>query len=335
MLARFLNNWPYKLLSLAIAIVLRVYVGDSTNPQTTKQINVPIVVTGVPTGLVATQWTPNVAVTFTGPPNKIEGLSPSDVQATVNLSRAHDGPNAALPITITLPAVLRDEVQSDNLTPSGAAVYLDTKISTSMTVTPEFSRSAPVGYQYLAPTDSPAMAKIEGPSSLVNSVSRLVIFADPVDALATPTTIDETGPIVAMDDRDAKIEGLEIVPSQAHVIIPIRKVGALKSLVVSPEVIGSPRYPFRITAVTVNPTMVVVSGPVALLAQTSVALTTPINVSGQSGEIKKTVKLDLPSGLTAVQNPQVDVSIEISVAPPADDTPNGLISHEIHQGAVQ
>jgi YbbR domain-containing protein len=109
----------------------------------------------------------------------------------------------------------------------------------------------------------------------------------------------------------------------------------LKSLVVSPEVIGSPRYPFRITAVTVNPTMVVVSGPVALLAQTSVALTTPINVSGQSGEIKKTVKLDLPSGLTAVQNPQVDVSIEISVAPPADDTPNGLISHEIHQGAVQ
>jgi len=336
MLARLLDNWPYKLLAIAIAIVLRVYVGNATNPQTTKQLTVPINITNVPPGLVPTQSTPDVTISFSGPPDLIGTLSASDIQASVNLDRAHEGDNTALPITVGLTSILRDQVQKDSMAPTGAEVYLDSKGHIIMSVHADFSGTAPVGYQYQLPTVEPATASVDGPESMLKSISRLVVFADPYsDSLATPTTIDDIGQIVALDNRSAQIDGVTITPAQAHVIIPIRKVGALKSLVISPQIVGSPRYPLRVSEVDVNPEMVVVSGPAPLLSQTSIALTLPVDLSKETDTFTQMVKLDLPAGLTAIQNQPVQVTVHMTTTPATGGTGPGASSHDLRLGLLQ
>jgi YbbR domain-containing protein len=336
MLARLLNNWPIKLLALAIAIVLRVYVGNVTNPQETKQLTVPIIVTGVPDNLIATDYTQNVTITFTGNPEIIDSLGPSDIAANVNLSRAHSGANPGLQIVISEPPDLRDQIQIENKKPTGAAVYLDTKGSINLGVRAEFTRFAPVGYEYELPTVTPTTARVDGPESLLKSINKLVVFADTdSDVMASPTTIDDMGDIVPVDGGNHQVEGVTVTPAQAHFVIPIRKIGALKSLVISPQVIGALHYPLRISQVDVDPTTIVVSGPAPLLAQTSVALTMPIDVTAQTGTFRQTVRLDLPAGLTAVTSPNVDVTVHITDARPTGPQSPGFTSRDTGFGAIQ
>jgi len=336
MLARLLNNWPYKLLALAIAIVLRVQIGNAANPQATNKITVPININAgdVPSNLVETYHTPFVTITYSGPETDIEGLSASDIQATVNLSRARPGSNAALPIVVTLPVELRDKVQRLSMTPSGAAVFLDDKQHMVMSVHAE-PPTAPIGYVYEPAQLYPATASVDGPESAMKNVSQLVVFGTG-DSLASPADLNDVGRIVAVDSRYSQIDGVTVTPAQARVIIPIRKIGAMKSLMISPLVSGAPRYPLRVDKIDVEPEMVVVSGPAPLLAQTSVALTVPIDLTNQSATFRQSVKLDLPSGLSAVQNPSVEVTVHLTNRPPENSSPPvGLTSHDTGLGAIQ
>ena len=337
MLARFLDNWPYKLLALAIAIVLRVYVGSTVNPQTSKKMTIPILIRGVPDSLIATDYTQNVTLDISGPPSVIDSLGPSDLAATVNVSKAHPGANPALPNLVTIAPDLKDQVSVNSKAPSGAAVYLDPKADLSMSVHAEFSRTAPVGYEYQLPTVNPPTARVDGPESLLKNVNRLVVSADmDSDSLANPTTVDDTDQIVAFDDRNLPVEGVTVTPTQAHVSIPLRKVGAFKSLVISPQITGSPKYPLRVSQVDVDPSMVVVSGPAPLLAQTSVVLTVPVDLSQQTDTFKQFVKLDLPAGLSVVQNPIVEVTVHLTASQPSAAVPSpALTSHKTTLDGMQ
>jgi hypothetical protein len=333
MLSRYLENWPYKLLALAIAIVLRVYVGNTMNPRSSKPMTVPVIVQGVSDNFVVTNATPNVALQISGPPAIIDSLGPSDIEATVNVGRAHSGANGALPIAITIAPDLRSQVSVDSKTPNGAAVYLDTKSDITMKVRADFSRSAPVGYEYQLPTVSPALARVDGPESVLGTISRLVVFADVDSAMVTPTTIDDTDDIVAVDRNNTQVMGVTITPSQAHVTIPIRKVAAYKSLVISPQIVGSPKYPLRVSQVDVYPTNTVVSGAAPLLAQTSVVMTQPVDLSEQTDTFTQTVKLSLPDGLIT-QLASVVVTVHLTASQPASTVPTAEVSHQVPTGKI-
>jgi YbbR domain-containing protein len=337
MLARILNNWPYKLLALAIAIVLRVQIGNALNPQQTSKINVPVIINpgDVPNNLVETSYYPkSVTITFTGSPTDIEDLSAgaSDIQATISLARAHVGSNAALPINVTLPPELREKVDMVNKTPSGALVFLDTRQHMDMSVHVE-PPTAPIGYVYETAKVDPGTASVDGAESVVKTISQLVVSF--MDNSPNPGNIDDTGRITAVDSNGAVIDDVTVSPAQARVQIPIRKVGIMKSLVISPQVTGSLRYPLRVESVEVDPQNVVVSGPAPLLAQTSVALTVPIDLSNQTDTFRQAVKLDLPEGVTAVQNPFVEVTVHVTASPPTNPPTAGLASHSTGIGKIQ
>jgi YbbR domain-containing protein len=330
MLTRFLDNWPYKLMAIALAIALRVYVGNTMNPRSTKTMTVPVYLKNVPDNLVPTGWTQNVALEVSGTPSEIDNLEQSDVEATVNLARAHSGPNPALPISVKI----LGQVDKDSMTPSGAVVYLDTKGTVSLKLHSEFAGTAPEGYEYSEPTISPAFARVDGPQTLLNAIRRLVVFVD-VDSNgpSTPTTVDDTDDIVAIDGNNAQVQGVTITPKQAHVIIPIKKASEFKSLVISPLIVGSPKYPLRVSQVDVNPTMMTVSGPGSLLSQTSVILTDPVDLSQQADTFTQSVKLDLPTGLTSLHSPTVQVTVHLTASQPTG-TPGGLTTHATPLGKM-
>jgi YbbR domain-containing protein len=343
MLARILNNWPYKLLALAIAIVLRVQIGSALNPQEPAKITVPIIIndSDVPTNLVATSYSPkNVTVTLSGSPSDVADLSSraGDIQATVNLERAHAGSNSRLPIIITLPADMREKVTMMSKVPNDVIVILDTKQHIVMSVHAD-PPTAPIGYVYQAAKVLPPTVSVDGPESLVNSISQLVVYPSSGDTSSNPGNILETERIVAVDSNGVPISGdLKLSPADAMVEIPIRKVGVMKSLVISPQVTGSPRFPLRVVKIDVDPENVVVSGPAALLAQTSVALTMPIDLTNQTDTFRQSVKLDLPSGVTSVQNPLVDVTVHLTTSPPSAAPPlspaPSTAPRDVHSGKI-
>jgi YbbR domain-containing protein len=98
-------------------------------------------------------------------------------------------------------------------------------------------------------------------------------------------------------------------------------VGAFKSLVISPQITGAPKFPYRVMEVDVDPTMVVVSGAAKQLDQTSVVVTDPIDLTQRTDTFTQTVNLSLPYGLSVLQNPSVNVTIHIGVSQPSGPVP--------------
>lgn len=333
MLARILNNWPYKLAAILIAIALHKYVNGLMNPNTTRILpGVPIVATNVPAGSIVTGMPQNITIELSGPANVLNNLREDDrrIDATVNLSGAHAGANPDRPVSVALAPDVSDEVTVDSISPPTVQVAIDQLQQIQMPVHVSFARLAPAGYIYEPPVVAPALATVSGAQTQLKQVRELVAYADVGNGSRSPSTVQGTFNIIPLDEHGAEVPSVTVDPTTVHVTIPIARASAAKALVVSPVIVGAPAYPWSISTVDVQPAMIMVTGPAPDLAATSMAPTAPINVAGATSTVRQQVGLKLPPGLQTPHPAQVTVTIRLakqralpaSPAPPAGQTSN-------------
>jgi YbbR domain-containing protein len=307
------RNLPYKLISLAMAILLYVVAYTQRNPRIAREIYVQPEVRGVPANMVVRDPPQGIRLRISGPAPAVEALYNRGIKATVNASGLRAGP-ARLPVEYDLPRDLEDRVE---LTGAQVAVFtLAQKMSKRFPVEASYVNQAPFGYVFKEPIVEPPWALVAGLASDVNRVQRVVAS---VDTSGAAGAIDMDADLVAQDADQRVVDNVEISPSRARVEIPLKEDVSTKRLVLSPVFQGEVAPGFRFVGYAFKPGTVTAAGPPELLAALT-SLEVPVNREGLSADTTRTLTLRPPAGLRIVDSPQVAVTIQVrpDVAAPKD-----------------
>ena len=316
MLRRALANWQYKLASLLIAIGLYFYVSHVNDPRTAKQIDIPITLTNVPSGLVVSEAPSNVMLQVSGAASSLDSVTGSSYIATADLAGTHAGVNQPLRIVVTGTPEVAQDVTIESQSPKDSSVTMENNTRERFTIHVSFRKVAPAGLSYGSPKIVPPVATVEGPESIVSRVVRLVVYGDDAvgGEIVSPGMLDGFGTVVALDAQDIPVDGVNILPEQAEVRIPVMRESAVKELIVNASVAGSPSFPNEVTGVDVLPNRNSVTGPPDRLASTSVVDTAPIDITGATSDVTRSVPVNIPAGLSSSSPVSVSVTVHIHAA---------------------
>jgi YbbR domain-containing protein len=124
-------------------------------------------------------------------------------------------------------------------------------------------------------------------------------------------SVDRDVPLIPVDNQGNELRPINVNPKTVHVTINVVSTAGKKTLVVNPNITGTPPAGYEVGAVTVNPTSVTVQGDPTTLSSLTRADTVPISVATTTGTIDSSFGLDLPSGVAAVGVESVHVTVEI------------------------
>ncbi len=314
MLASLRDNIEYKLLALGFAIALHFYVASQVNPHATRTLSVPLTVQNLPPGLLWKDKTPPlISVTLDGPADALSRLPDAQVVPTVDLSHARAGKNVNLPVQLSPLPGGQAALDNEDVQPPVVSVTLEPKTRRRLSITAFDPGAPPAGYLFQTPVVTPQRAAVEGARSAVDTVQQLVVKADAGDAVGT---VDDDFPIVALDAQHAQVPDITITPAQAHVHIAMLPAPAAKTLIISPAVTGTPPFPYAVTQITVSPPVITVMGRPNRLGQIGTVMTTPIDLSGATASLTRTVACVAPPGTTLSGTGRVTVTVRIVTQQP-------------------
>ena len=162
LIIRIIENWPVKVLSVAIALILFVF--NRLNTLTTRPLSVPLTIETTSTLVPASAYPQNVRVNLRGEDEGIKAISESDIEAYVDLSRYENGGLYSAPVQI------RKKGSATGIEPLEIAVYppkitvqLDQRINKTIPLTAAIRGRAADGFDLVSYTLSPQEVVIAGP----------------------------------------------------------------------------------------------------------------------------------------------------------------------------
>lgn len=322
------ENGSMALLALALSTALWAFITAEQNPPRTGifPLRIPVRAVNPPADVEVLGPLESVLVRITAPNDLWADLSDSSFRAMVDVAGQRQG-EATLPVQVES---TDSRVRILDVVPSEMRVQFDAAKSQQVPVKVNILRAPPVGFSYQEPRIDVANVTIHGPERLVSLVDTAV--AD-VDLSAARTTIRQSFTLVARTSRGNDITGVRIEPANVQVEIPIVRHIDYTSLVVTPDVKGTPAAGYWVSKVRVDPNVVAVVGPQDMLATLNTLKTLPVDVTNLNATVTRTVGLDLPSGLSVVDrnSVQVEVTVQpvqgtavVQVAPRLTGTPPGF-----------
>lgn len=303
------RNWPLRLGAILLATVLytglvlgqnvRTWNGEVPIERIRQASNVTLV----------SEIPPVTTIRYRAPIDVL--LSPNLFAANVDLSGVvplPGGPPVTVPVTLVS---LDQRVQIVDFQPREVQVQLDPVAERTLPVTVELG-TIPDGVAVGSPQIEPSAVTLRGAASRVESVNQVVARIS-IDASAL--NVDRDVDLVAVDGNGNPVPGVEIDPERVRVRVAVARELATRTLPVVPVLVGAPAPGFRITAISVEPLIVTLSGEAATIAELDGALTEAINVAGRTTDLEAIVNLDLPEGVSVNGAEQVKVVLTIEPQP--------------------
>ena len=302
-LARVVHNWPLKLAAIGLATLMYGGLVLSESTQTFTGV-IPVTVNGQPADTVLlTVPEPVTLIRYFAPTGT--PVTSSSFEATVNLSDvdAHAGA-VNVRIEVTSPD---SRIRVLGYEPQFMSVQLDPLDQKSVPVQVERG-VVPAGLDLGATAVDPAVVTVSGPQSNVRQV--VAVRAD-VQIQPSGIDVDQDVQLVPIDGLGNAVRTIDVTPSTARVTIPVFSNRQTRSLPVNPILTGTPAAGFEIASVTVDPQVALVEGDADQLAQLVSVDTTPIPMTGVSADVTVEARLALPTGIVAVTDDTIRVSIKI------------------------
>jgi hypothetical protein len=326
------ESWRLKLLALGLSVLMLGAVAFSQNPPTTKTLPVNILYTGaVPSTLVLINPPSKTNVTVTGLADTIAAVSPNSLTAAFDLSKATVGPRVKVNL-IVKSLILGVQVQNP-IVP--IALNIDRLVPITLTVVPRTPRITN-GWQVITTKsearcpNSPCTVAFTGPQSWEANLNAYADFPLPVengssDVLAQPVVLVQNGS--QLDLTVTTFPTATLVSNQTgqfpSVAIHIEaKTGTTSRQVVlidSPPSHGPPTG-YRVTAVTVDPITVVISGTPEVLVKITTLTLPALDLSGRTSIITFKVTIPYPDaviGSVAFARVTYSISPNPNASPPA------------------
>ena len=320
------HNWGWKVLAVLLALCLwaglitqdptltreRVF-GDvkvSVTGSDTLRRNGMIVLSGLEDEALVTRLRVDV------PQREYNSASATNFNPRVELSRVTETGEQTLKI-ITTSTTTYGTVQS--LSPDSVSVVVDQYVTNyRVPVTVNIIGEYPQGYYGATPTADPSVVAVSGPKSIVDQIARVYVDFDVSKLIAREGLsrsalgmrfADAGGNAVESDLLEATSSDVllrtiivqqQLYPSKA---LPVSTVGVT---------VGTVAQGYHIASVDITPASVLTAGESgALEALESIAVATPLDVTGLNQSFAAEVRLDKPIDLNYLNVDEVLVSVTI------------------------
>jgi YbbR domain-containing protein len=303
------GNLGLAALALLLALALWLFVTDRENPTEARTFNsaIPLEIVNVPSDLAVSNVSESsVRIRIEGSKNQLDGLVTEDFTATVDLGGLAAGTHSVA-VDVAPP---NSRITVVNATPSRVDVTLEPERTKEVPVQVVTLGSPVTGFEATSETVEPEVVSVSGAESLV----ALVEYAAAVVNL-TGARVDVTEDRVTLEPRDERDGGISRVtasPATASVSIEIVQQEYSLQFAVRPNITGEPASGYAITALSVDPRIVTVSGPLDVLQTIEAVGTAEISLTDARDDVIRTVSLEVPEGarIDGAQTARVTVNIE-------------------------
>ena len=305
------DNKGLAVLSVVLAFGLWIFVTDAENPTRTRvlAVDIPVEAVNVPQDVAIANTLAPVRVRVTVAEDVFDSLSTADFEATVDLDGLTVG-DYELPVQARALSS-RGGLRVESVLPAAIDVQLAQLVSKSVPVVVELEGEVPSGYTRTEADPAEATVIVSGPQLQVDQVSEA---RGVIDIDGRTQNVDQAVRLVARDNRGTLVPGVTLEPSTTSVSISITQEKFSRPVAIDPQISGAPADGYNVVGISVNPPTVTVRGEQAFIEGTSSIPTRPVDVSGASADVVRSVSLDLPSGAEVSGGVPV-VTVTVKIAP--------------------
>jgi diadenylate cyclase len=334
-LLRSQMSWPSReqlwqtisLLVVTAVITLTIwsFVIAQTNPTVRETFdNIPLRVEQEPNGLeLLTNPPATITAVIRTTSNNLSNLRSDNFEAVVQLGGYGPGQHEISPVVLVntdnILQVRSRAVQVLTTAPERLRVELSPVISRTLPIAVHVNDTQNLSAAYMlsdSPEANPETVTITGPEPLVEQVSQIQAA---ISVSGVITTIREIRPLRALDAAGNEIGGLTIEPAQTQVTLFIEPRSDARDVGIRAVTVGIPPEGYWLSNLNVTPASVTLQGDPELLEDLNGFIDTlPVDLREAAGPLSIQTPLNLPPGITAVDNNglpiySVTVNAQISV----------------------
>lgn len=326
------NNFPLKVMSLIVGILIWVIVVNVDNPIVTESYviaNVALLNEAYveDTGMVCMmdeEQTP-VRVTISGKRRTLNQITADDINAVADLQQAVslETDPVMVPITVSCAGISPDNIK---VTPQNLSIHLEEKLTKefAVNIVNRGENGPGQGYEIGSQTVAPEKVRITGPESLVDKIDVVNVNVD-VDGITENVTEslsltirDKNGEVLS----EAAMAYLRI-DNDAKVSVTTRLWRVRSDIKIDVGYTGEPAAGYRVEDVTTIPETISVAGSdeaLETLRQQGNTIEIPaelVDISGRDSDVEVKVNLPdiLPDNLRLTSGSSEDVWVQVSILP--------------------
>lgn len=311
-LRRFVKTLPQLLMAFILAVAVWIMAVTASDPTEAKLYpnTVPIEIIGQDPAFIITSKLPtSELVTLSAPHSIWTKLTtyPTPVRAFIDISGLSAGTHE-IPVQIQ---VSLKPVRIISVEPDRISINLEEITSKKMRITFKTTGEPAIGFRAETPTSSQDTALLTGASSLVNQI---VSVAAVIDQTQARENISQTVELKALDSQGQPVSGVSITPKTLTVTETIVALGGYRNVVVKVLWTGQVSPGYRLTNLSVFPPAVTVysENPQLVLGLPGYIETLPLDLTGAKADFQSQLELNLPIGISAVDQSSVTVQVGIS-----------------------
>ena len=318
------NNWRLKLLAVVLAMGLLAAVAFSENPPVLKTVPVGVQYK-LPPGLVIVNPPRKVPISVIGLSDAVNKVGASSVGVTVDLTKAHPGPNqtySAKP-TIAVPGV---SAQSDSVPlilniEELRSVPLEVEVRTAQPA-PGIKIATDKTLATCGNSAQKCQVTVTAPASVVDGLTAYVNYDQPitssgvVESPSQPIKFEQKGRAIDFSKLDTDPDP-GVTPATANVHIEATGGTLAKTVGLHANIAGSPACGYVVGGVTISNPFPLISGPADAVTKLGDAIELPqISIAGATGSISQNVTINLPDSALSASPGRVTVTVAVNPSVP-------------------
>jgi YbbR domain-containing protein len=325
------ESWRLKLMALGLSVLMLGAVAFAQNPPTFKTMTVSNFQWKIPDGLIVINAPTRTTVRVNGLADTIQTFTPDRLIATFDLSKAKPGPAVTVNLTVTsqVAAVI---VQNSSVP---FALNIDRRATVPLTVKVRPPRAAAGWVVTKAEArcpNSPCVVHFDGPAGWETDTAGKANLNAYVDLTAPvagdkfvvgnlPVGLEQNGAPLDLTNFSKTVpqSGLDVSGVEVQIEAKTATTSKQVVLVDSPPSHGPPSG-YRVTAITIDPIAIVITGRADVLVKITTLSLPAIDLAGHTSSFTVTLSIPYPAGVSG--SAQIArVTYSISANPNVQPTP--------------
>ena len=302
MMIHLKRNWPAKILSLLVAIVMWFFIMRDQNPVMEVSYVVPVQVQNLAANYIVEDAPQSVRVVLSGPRDTIINLKSENLKAYIDASGVSPGQNNVT-IHFNSPSGMSlMEVKPDTITLT-VDEYAEKKLPVEIVPLGQISDNVALKSVTVIPKE----VTVSGRKQQVMAATRVVMK---VNVSGQTKNFSSVADLEAWDNA-GNVLNVNINPAQGQAQYELNLLRKDKAVPVSVITVGQVADGYEVKGITIKPVQVTITGREEMVDMISELKTEVIDISGATAPVEATYNLIIPDGITSkVTTVRVTVDIQ-------------------------